>query len=275
MGSGWDPTWVSVFTDAEQYYVDVNKAMEKVDNGGTVLQSTELQDGPSTLYAGAYKDLHDAMLKGLGSTTDEIYKRMVDLQPNGDPDKLIPWLVFWLTVYYGYQHPYGQNPVFLTRIDPVAAPSSSLRAASDSLDGLEPLLNLVITMDVAVCLDLNWGISVGGSGASASRVPSYFTFIYSATTFDLDILEEVIWGNFVKGYKTNRLLMEPVQTRADIKREYPWTRQSFDHSAHKKKKPVKPVQPIHTPTASDSSSSGGMWILLLLLLVAGMYLYSK
>ena len=160
------------------------------------------------------------------------------------------------------------------RIDPVAGLSSSLRAASDSLDGLAPLLNLVITMDVTVCLDLKWGISVGGSEASVSRVPSYLQFIYSARDFDLDILEEIIWSNFVKGPKTNRLLLEPVATRADIKREYPWTRQSFDQSApiHKKK---KPAQPTYTPTESDSSSSGGMWILLLLLLVAGMFLSSK
>ena len=115
MGSGgWDPTWVSVLADAERYYENVNKAMEKVDNGGTVSQSYKLQTMPSTLYARLYKELCDAMSKGLGSTTGDIYQRMADLKPNGHPDKLIPWLVFWLTVYHGYQHPYGHDPVFQT-----------------------------------------------------------------------------------------------------------------------------------------------------------------
>ena len=178
--------------------------MEKVDNGGTVLQSTELQDGPSTLYASCHEALCNAMWKGLGSPTNDIYQRMTDLKPNGHPDKLIDWLVFWLAVFYEYDHPYGHDPVYQTSIDSVAAPSSSLRDASDSLDGLTPLLNLVITMDVADCLDLKWGISIGGAGATPSHIPSYLTFIYSAHDFNLDILEEIIWTNFVKGHQTNR-----------------------------------------------------------------------
>ena len=270
-------SWDDALSASEVYWDEVEKAYETDDKGAlTVPLPPELQDWPSTRYDEFYAEVVQT-LKGFIGPTHTIVTRMADLKPNRDRDKLLPWLVFFETVYREHREPYNSgDPAYQFGTDPVVMQSSEhdLDRAADALGAQMAAVNLVITMDVALCLGLKWPIAVKGSDASRNSPPAFLQLLHKEMSFTIDQFTEVIWQNLVWPYTMPPLLKLEVKTRDELLAKYPFVKGSF--APNKSSKPSsKPSKVTPSSGGSADSSSGGMWILLLLLLVAGMYLYSK
>ena len=133
--------------------------------------------------------------------------------------------------------------------------------------------NTYISMEVARCTELQWALVIASSPRDVA--PNYVKQTYTDQTYNMEVLDTIIWYHLAIPSKVPPSLKEKVTTTKDLDTYYLWVKQSHTATAYQpKNNPTKPTQPS-TTTPSDSSSSAGMWILLLLHLVAGMFLYSE
>lgn len=270
--------WHEALQQSEKYWKDVQDAYEIDDQTvNTVGLPPEMHEWPSTRYEEFYAEVLSVMQHFIAEK-HPIVTRMESLKPNRDMGKLIEWLVFWGNVYRGYTQPWTGDPKFQFGTDPVVMASSptDLGHARDAMDAAMASVDLVITMDVALCLGMKWAIVIEGSHLVRSTDPPQFLdFFHTKTDITIDQFTEELWWQLIAPKTVPRLLKNPVRTRNELLKEYPFVNESFDPTS-KPSKPSKPSQPSQPSTPSTGGSAdSSLWILLLLLLVAGMYLYSK
>ena len=283
MASATD-SWHLALNHSNAYW-DAVKAAYETDptTADSVPLADHLRDWPSTRYDEFYANVVTTMKTHMGST-HAILTHMADLKPNRDRNKLLPWLVFWDTVYYSHNKTYLDNPAYQFGTDPIVMnyPDHDLQNATNAMDAAIDSVNLVITMDVALCLDIKWPLPIVAGRTIYGGPPDFIHYLWSETDVTIDQFTERIWGSLVWPDTVPPLLKvtdvttgKVVETRDELLAAYPFAKGSFGPN-----KPFKPSSKPTTPSSgggggSADSSSGGMWILLLLLLVAGMYLYSK
>ena len=279
-------SWNLAQSHSNVYWDAVQKVYETDPDPDQTLTDTNplpkhLHEWPSTKYDEFYADVVTSMKTHMGAT-HSILTRMADLKPNRDMKKLLPWLVFWETVYHEHKQPYLGNPAYQFGTDPILMnyPDHDLQNATNAMDAAIDAVNLVITMDVVLCLDIKWPLAiVAGRNTTHGAPPKFIHWLWSEPSVTIDQFTEEVWGALVGPSDvppplkvTDATTGKVVQTRDELLAAYPFVKGSFAPPS----KPSKPSKPV-TPSSGGSadSSSGGIWILLLLLLVAGMYLYSK